>query len=137
MLNKTPPLGILTVPAHPPQWGYIKNKSGSLYNDKSFRDNQELEQGWTRRIRSYTRLFLQKWGRCLLCLIHRNCRFKQNEETEIYFKQKKLKPQKNSLVIDIKTSNLSDKVFKVMIIKMLMKLRRRMDEHWGHQQREN
>ena len=65
----------------------------------------------------------------MLCLIHRNWRFEQNEETEIYFKQKKLKPQKNSLVIDIKTSNLSDKVFKVMIIKMLMKLRRRMDEH--------
>ena len=40
---------------------------------------------------------------------------------------KKIKTSKKQLS-DIKTSNPSDKVFKVMMIKMLMKLRR-IDEH--------
>ena len=40
--------------------------------------------------------------------------------------KKKTKPQKNS---DIHRSNLPDKEFKVMVIKMLIQLRRRMDEH--------
>lgn len=44
------------------------------------------------------------------------------------FQTKKFKTSKKQLS-DIKTSTLSDKVFKVMIIKMLMKHRRRMDEH--------
>lgn len=43
------------------------------------------------------------------------------------FKQKKIKTSKKQLS-DTKTSNPSDKVLKVMMIKMLMKLRR-IDEH--------
>ena len=41
--------------------------------------------------------------------------------------KEQVKPQKN--LNDIEIRNLPDKEFKVMVIKMLTKLRRRMDEH--------
>ena len=62
--------------------------------------------------------------------MHRNKqRIGQNEETEEYVPNEGTRQNLRKCTNEMEISSLPNKEFKVMIIKMLIELRRRMDRH--------
>ena len=125
MPNSIPHLGTLT--AHPQQQGYIRNKSGSIGNNKDLRDNQELGQSGMRMIITYTRPLLQDREAAVFPDAQKQTqRGKQHEKTEKYVLNEKIE-QNLKKDPDREISNLPENEFKVMVIKMFIEFRIRIN----------